>query len=195
MSIIDVLSWVIDARSVNDLLNIGSTKFKKHMKAVLEFNLPAERNQFETAARAESWCLLHHALIRDLTDLCHAENACPPTARQIQWLINHNEMKRRELKVDSHSALDHNEPDCANPPVKIEGISSVTISFKEMEDWLNRPNEKFGNANPLNLLCACGSLGAKLLGRELEKMEAEREEIKTSKNLAQTGRGASPTSQ
>jgi hypothetical protein len=155
------------------------------MKALLEYKLPEERNQFETAARAESWRLLFHGLIKDLTALCQAENAGQPTARQIQWLLNYTEMKLRELKLDSWDAPIPNEPDDTSQPSNLAGVSSAVLTFQQTESWLNRPNRDYG-ASPLRVICACGSCGAKLIARELEKMEAELEATRTQQ-LAPTG--------
>jgi hypothetical protein len=158
------------------------------MKAILEFNLPEERGQFKTAARAECWRLLLHGLLKDLTALCQAEHAGQPTARQIQWLINYTDTKMRELDIDSADAPIPNEPDGSNPPASLAGISSAVLTFQQTERWLNAPNLDYG-ASPLRVICACGSCGAKLIARELEKMEAELEAILT-KQLASTGQAA-----
>ena len=158
------------------------------MKAVLEFNLPEQRSQFKTAARAESWRLLLHGLMSDLTALCQAEHTGQPTARQIQWLLNYTDMKMRELKIDSEDAPIPNEPDGTNPPASLAGISSAVLTYQQTERWLNEPEHDYG-ASPLRVICACGSCGAKLVARKLEKMEAELEAIQTKK-LASTGRAA-----
>jgi len=163
------------------------------MKALLEYNLPEERKQFKTAARAESWRLLLHGLMQDLTALCQAENAGHPTTRQILWLLNYTEMKMRELNIDSENAPIPNEPDDTKPPASLAGISSAVLTFQQTERWLNEPNQDYG-ASPLRVICACGSCGAKLVARKLEKMEAELEAIQT-RQLASTGRAAHPSLQ
>jgi hypothetical protein len=175
---VTILSWVINARVPKPRRISSSAERKYHMKALLEYNLPEEKHQFETAAHAETWRRLLHGLIKDLTSLCQAENAGQPTARQIQWLINYTEMKLLDLKIDSGGARIPDEPDGTSQPVSLAGISSAVLAFEQTEHWLSKPYRDFG-ASPLRVICACGSTGAKLVARELEKMEAELEATRT----------------
>jgi len=158
------------------------------MKAILEFELPEERRQFKTAARAESWRLLLHGLMQDLTALCQVEHAGQPTTRQILWLLNYTEMKMREVNIDSEDAPSPNEPDGTSPPAGLAGIASAVLTFQQTERWINETNQDYG-ASPLRVICACGSSGAKLIARDLEKMEAQLEAIQTKQPVS-TGQAA-----
>ena len=78
-----------------------------------------------------------------------------------------------------------NDPNFALQPASLEGIPAVTLRFKHIEDWLNRPNRKYGMGKPIDVICACGSMGAKLITQDIENMEAERDAIKPPKSLPQ----------
>lgn len=70
------------------------------MKAILQFSLPEEKAQFEAAIQAETWQVLLVAIIKELSDMCRAENGKEPNCAQLRELLNNLEMKMHYLEID-----------------------------------------------------------------------------------------------